>query len=70
METNYAYPDKSLLPLCYINDDGKVDHAKTAQLIKFALNTFDDVAAHIPASERSSVLHQIQGAAQSFGIAR
>lgn len=73
MQTNFAYTngETKLFPICYMNEDGTVNSAKTIELVKFALDTFADVApVHIPAPERSSVLNQIEGAAISWGLLR
>ena len=71
METNFAFTsgETKLFPLCYTNEDGSIDRAKTVELVDAAIMTFVDVASvHIPAPERASVLNQIKGAAISLGL--
>jgi len=65
----YEAGTRKLFPLAAVDGQGRINREETISLVKEALRTFKAHTAHIPAQERASVRHQIEGAAQSLGIA-
>lgn len=66
VNTGFAYG--SVLPLCAKDENGVIDREATVKNIRDAFDKFPYVSETIPAEERSNVLAQIVGAAQSYGV--
>jgi hypothetical protein len=52
-----------LLPIC-----DRTSAEKTKQLIERNLDCWDEISKYVPAKLRAQLRHQLEGAAQSFGI--
>jgi hypothetical protein len=63
-DTGFAYGN--ILPLCAVDENGKVDRNQTLNNIATAIETWPEVSQQIPESERRNVWHQISGAAISW----